>query len=96
MSRKRRRQPKGFPWPILVFGGVLLIAAAFLLANRGGSGSGASDGNGTPQIAVDPPKIDYGYVKFGNDETFKIKVTNNGKGVLRFKDQPYVEVLEGC
>ena len=92
MTRKRRRQQKGFPWPILVFGGVLLIAAAFLLANRGG-GSG---GGGAPLAAVEPAKIDYGYVQFGNTESFKIKVTNNGGGVLKFKDQPYIEVLEGC
>lgn len=54
------------------------------------------NGGGSPQIAVDPQKIDYGYVKFGNNELFKFKVTNNGKGVLRFQDQPYIEVLEGC
>ena len=99
-KRSHRRERKaGFAWPMLAFGGILLIVAAFLFANRGGSAAGetsTSDGSGTPKIAVDPAKIDYGYVKFGNDETFRIKVTNNGNGVLRFKDQPYIEVLEGC
>ena len=97
MSRKQRRnrQRKSFPWPFLVFGGILLIVAAFFLANRTG-GSGGGDGTGTPQIAADPQKIDYGYVTFGNNKTFKIKVTNTGDGVLRFKDKPNVEVLEGC
>ncbi len=97
MSRKQRRQrqSKSFPWPFLVFGGILLIVAAFFLANRTGGGSGGS-GSGTPQIAADPQKIDYGYVKFGNNKTFKIKVTNAGTGVLRFKEKPYIEVLEGC
>ena len=94
MSRKQRRQRqrKTFPWPLMVFGGLLLVVAAFLFANRGGGGSAG----GTPKIAADPQKIDYGYVKFGNNKTFKIKVTNSGTGVLRFKDKPYVEVLEGC
>lgn len=99
MSRKRNPKQKTFPWPILVFGGVVLMAAAFLLANRTGNtnaGTGGSAGSGSARVAVDPPKIDYGYVKFGNDESFKIKVTNNGDGVLRFADQPYIEVLEGC
>ncbi len=98
MSRKQRRQrqSKSFPWPFLVFGGILLIVAAFFLANKTGGGSGGGDGTGTPEIAVDQQKIDYGYVKFGNNETFKIKVTNNGGGVLRFKEKPYIEVLEGC
>lgn len=98
-NKKRQRQKKTFAWPILVFGGILLLVAAFLLANRsggGGGGGGGGSANGTPQIAADPQKIDYGYVKFGNNETFKIKVTNTGTGVLRFKDKPYIEVLEGC
>ena len=51
---------------------------------------------GAPQVAVEPQQIDYGYVKFGNNETFKIKVSNTGGGVLRFKEKPYIEVLEGC
>jgi hypothetical protein len=36
--------------------------AAFLFANRS-----ASDGRGRPSIAVDQNKIDYGYVRFGEN-----------------------------
>ena len=54
------------------------------------------DGGGTPSIAVDQQKIDYGDVKFGVEKTFAIKVTNTGDGTLRFKEEPYIEVLEGC
>jgi len=68
-----------------------LIIAAFFLANRGGG-----DGGGTPSIAVDQQKIDYGDVKFGVNKTFAIKVTNTGDGTLRFNEEPYIEVLEGC
>lgn len=94
MSRRHKRQLKrDFPWPIVILGGILLLVAAFLLANRGGGGG---TGGGTPQITVDQQKIDYGYVKFGNDKQFTIKVTNAGDGVLRFKQKPYVEVLKGC
>lgn len=99
MSRKHRRQQKSFPWPILMFGGIVLIAAAFLLANLGGKGNGgsaAASGAGSGEIAVDPAKIDYGYVKLGTNESFRIKVTNNGQGALRFAEEPYIEVLEGC
>ncbi len=95
-NRKRGRQKKTFPWPLLAFGGILLVVAAFMFASRGGAGGGGASANGTPQIATDPQKIDYGYVKFGNNETFKVKVTNTGTGILRFKDKPYIEVLEGC
>ena len=89
-KHKRQKQRKGFPWTLVVFGGILLLVAAFFFANQG------SDGGGTPSIAVDQQKIDYGDVKFGVNKTFAIKVTNTGDGTLRFKEEPYIEVLEGC
>jgi hypothetical protein len=101
MSTRRRRRggKRYFAWPILAFGGILLIFAAFLFANsaRGrNEGNGRNDGAGTPNITVDQEKIDYGYVKFGNSESFKIRVSNKGDGTLRFAEQPYVQVMEGC
>jgi len=90
-KHKRQKQRKPFPWSLVAIGGILLIIAAFFLANRGGG-----DGGGTPSIAVDQQKIDYGDVKFGVNKTFAIKVTNTGDGTLRFKEDPYIEVLEGC
>ena len=93
MSKKHKwqKQRKRFPWVFLALGGILILAAIFLFANQGGE-----DGNGTPSIAVDQQKIDYGDVKFNVEKTFAIKVTNTGDGTLRFKDEPYIEVLEGC
>ena len=85
-----QKQRKSFPWSLVAIGGVLLIIAAFFFANRGG------DGGGTPSIAVDQQKIDYGDVKFNVEKTFAIKVTNTGDGTLRFKEEPFIEVLEGC
>ena len=99
MSKKNRRQRRRFPWPVLVFGGIVLVAAVLFLASTAGRNSAANnsgDAAGTARISVDPAKIDYGYVKFGNDETFRIKVTNTGDGVLRFEGTPYINVLEGC
>ncbi len=99
MSKKQRRhsQRRSFPWPLVAFGSILLIVAAVLFARKAGTPpQAASQGSGGGRIAVDQQKIDYGYVKFGNDETFRIKVTNTGSGPLSFADQPYIEVLEGC
>jgi hypothetical protein len=93
MSKKHRTQKKSFPWPIVVFGGILLIVAVFFFVNQNSSGN---NGGGTPVIAVDQQKIDYGYVPFGNNKTFAIKVTNTGTGTLSFAAKPYIEVLEGC
>jgi aconitase B len=89
MSKKQRRQKhkKSFPWVLLAIGGILIIAAIFISTNQGG---------GTPSIAVDQQKIDYGDVKFNVEKTFAIKITNTGDGLLCFKEEPYIEVLEGC
>lgn len=94
MSRKQnrhKRKKQNFPWILLIIGGAFILVAAFLFARQGGG-----DGGGTPSIAVDHQQIDYGDVKFGIEKTFAIKVTNTGDGTLRFKDAPYIQVLEGC
>jgi len=85
--RKQNRK-KSFPWLLAVFGGLLLLAA--MLFARNGTGVG------TPSISVDQRKIDYEDVKFGVNKSFTIKVTNTGDGALRFKEDPYIEVVEGC
>lgn len=90
MSKKHKRvQQKRFPWLFVAAGGILLLIAAFFLTNQGGGG-------GSPAIAVDQQMIDYGDQHFGTNLTFGIKVTNTGTGVLRFKEQPYIEIVEGC
>jgi len=91
MSKKKykKQQPK-FPWIFVALGGVLLLLAAFFLARQGGSGGGK------PSVQVDQQRIDYGYVKFGEARSFAVKVTNAGDGTLRFKEDPYIEVVEGC
>lgn len=88
-NHKYRKQKKNFPWLLAALGGGLLLIAAFLFSRGGGSG-------GTPSIKVDQDKIDYGYVKFGENRQFALQITNTGDGSLRFREQPYIEVLEGC
>jgi len=91
-NKKYKRQKKqNFPWLLLALGGILVAAAAFLFAREGGG-----DGGGTPSIAVDQQKIEYGDQHFGTNLTFEVKVTNTGDGNLRFKEEPYIQVLEGC
>jgi hypothetical protein len=97
MSKKKRRkqrvQKKTISTPvfILMIGGALLLAAGIIFGlQRIGSGGG------TPALAVDQEVIEYGDVKFNVPLTFAIKVTNTGDGTLRFKEQPYIEVRDGC
>ena len=87
-NKKFRKQSGNIPWLLVVFGGGLLLLAAILFANR--------SGGGTPSISVDQQKIDYGYVKFGETKAFTVKITNTGDGTLRFQEQPYIEIVEGC
>ena len=89
-KKRSRKQKKNFPWPLMILGGALLLIATFFFANRGG------DSGGTPSIQVNQQKFDYGYVKFGETRSIAIKVTNTGDGNLRFKEKPYIEVVEGC
>jgi len=92
-NKKKYRQQKqstNIPWIFVALGGVLLIVAAVLFANRSGR-----DG-GTPAISVDQEVMDYGEVKLDTPLTFSVVVTNTGDGVLRFKEKPYIEVREGC
>jgi len=90
-TKKKRQQKKSFPWALVILGGVILAAAIFLFTNTGSVESG-----GTPAITVEEPNIDLGYIKLGEYRSLNIKVTNTGNGTLRFKEQPYIEVLEGC
>jgi hypothetical protein len=93
-KRTRKQQQKGLSKPLMAFlgiGGLLLILAAIFFALQNND-----TGGGTPKLVVDQDKIDYGNVHFGVNKTFAIKVTNTGDGVLRFKEKPYIQVLEGC
>ena len=67
---------------------VVLVGRVFLYSNRTSAVTG-----GTPAITVDQQNIDMGYIKLGQYRTIKIKVTNTGDGVLRFKETPYIEAF---
>ena len=90
-QKYRKQKKKNIPWLLLALGGVLIVAAGLLFANRSGG-----DAGGTPSIAVDRQKIDFGAQKLGTNLTFAIKVTNTGDGTLHFQEKPYIQVVEGC
>ena len=88
---KRKRRQKSFPWTLVALGGLFIIGAILVFSN-----SSSADSGGTPVISVDQQNIDFGYVKLNESRSLNIKVTNIGDGTLRFKENPYIEVLEGC
>jgi len=89
-ERRRRRHRNQVLLPVLTFGAILIITAVVL------AGWPQRVTGGTPRLAVDQQKIDYGYVKFGGTRQFTLTVTNVGDGELTFDKKPYIEVLEGC
>lgn len=90
MSKRKPRQKKTISLLLLSVGSIFIVVSIFLFARQNG------DISGTPLITVDQNKIDFGDVKLNTNLTFSIKVTNTGTGTLRFKETPYIEVLEGC
>jgi hypothetical protein len=90
----KQQQTISTPLFILMAGGALLLAAGIII---GVQKIGQPDvSGGTPALVVDQDAIQYGDVKFNTNLTFEIKVTNTGDGTLRFKEDPYIEVREGC
>ena len=94
-KRRKQKQTVSTPVFILMIGGALLLAAGILFGVQHVGGDNDS-GAGTPALAVDQEVIEYGDVKFSTNLTFEIKVTNTGDGTLKFKEDPYIEVREGC
>jgi hypothetical protein len=76
---------------MLSVGGLLLLALAAFTFFQNNDFNG-----GTPRLAVDQQKIDWGTIKDGTNKVITITVTNTGNGTLRFKEKPYVQVVEGC
>jgi hypothetical protein len=89
MKQTSRMTGSKFPLPVIALGLVLVIAAAVIAFAQ-------NLGGGAPRLVVDPPEISYGDVRLGTELTFEIKVKNEGNAPLRFRDQPSIEVLEGC
>jgi hypothetical protein len=93
---KKRQAKKTASWPLwLALAGMVILAAGVALAVKGGSKS-APGVTGAPALAVDQQRIDYGEVKLGSVITTRVQVTNVGDQPLRFTDNPYVELVEGC
>jgi cell division septal protein FtsQ len=81
----------------LALGGVLVIGLAFLLYQASRPAPKAQvEVKGSASLKVDKDNVDLGNEKLGNTVAVSFNVTNVGDQPLRFSEQPYVEVVEGC
>jgi len=96
LTRKRRRAQRA--WLFLALGGALLIGAVFLIlrGNQNPQVLAAIEVQGAASLKVDKEQVDLGDVQLGQTVKVSFQVTNVGDQPLRFSDQPYVEVVEGC
>jgi hypothetical protein len=97
MRRKRRRQRNRWIPILLGLGGLVLIVLAALALQGNGDETGAAiEVTGSPSIQVDKEQVDLGDVKLDQPVEVTFQVTNVGDQPLRFEEQPYIEVVEGC
>lgn len=96
LHRQRTKKKKLLPfW--LGLGGIVLIVMAIFAFRRGNSAPIiAPAGNGPSSLKVDKEKVDLGDIKLGQMVSVSFELTNVSSQPLEFKEQPYVEVKEGC
>jgi len=82
-------------WLALSGVGLLLIAVWAILSG-GNRTNQAVEVSGSARLKVDQNLLDYGDQRLGNTVRAEVKVTNVGDQTLRFTEDPYIEVVEGC
>ena len=105
MSRKKdrkytRKSTGRSNLPLLIaLGGFVLVAVAMFALWKSGQPQQATlpvEVAGQPSLKVDKEEIDFGDVKVGDQVSASFTLTNIGDKTLRFTDDPYIEVREGC
>ena len=96
LARKHRKAQR--TWLLLALGGAFLVAIAFILwwGNQGSQNLVAITVNGAPSLISDMEKVDLGDVQLGQTVKVSFSLTNVGDQPLRFSEQPYIDVVEGC
>jgi len=95
-SKKRQRQNQRWLPILITLGGLMLVGLAFLALRDKPAPGAAVEVTGAPSLKVDKEKVDLGEVKLGKTVEVTFQLTNVGDETLRFSEQPYVEVVEGC
>ena len=81
---------------MVVLGGLTLIGLAFFVLRQDSTPKAQIEVKGSPSLQVDQDMVDLGTVKLGKTVEVSFILTNVGDQTLRFSEQPYIEVVEGC
>jgi hypothetical protein len=95
-SKKKKRQNSSWLPILAVLGGLVLIGLAFFALRGNSTPKAQIEVKGSPSLKVDKDKVDLGEVTLGKPVEVSFQLTNVGDQTLRFSEQPYVEVVEGC
>mgnify|MGYP001580294274 CR=1 FL=1 len=92
----RRNQAPPVVTLLIGLGSLALVAAAVFAFWAKGATSFTPEGTGAPKLKADKEQMDLGEVKLGQTVEVSFEITNVGDQPLRFRESPYVEVVEGC
>jgi hypothetical protein len=81
---------------ITIVGVAVIVVTLVTSNNTAPAAQSTIEVRGSPALKVDKEKVDFGNVQLGQTVEVKFEVTNVGDQLLRFKEAPYVEVVEGC
>jgi len=87
---------------VWILGGLILLAGAFFVVWRSGQPPTTQTSpedievSGAPSLKVDQEKVDLGDVPLDKTVTVTFQLSNTGDETLRFTQQPYIEVKQGC
>ena len=94
--KKRKKQNPSWLPVLAVLGGIVLIGLAIFALRKPAAPKAQIEVKGAPSLKADKDNIDLGEVKLGKTVEVSFQLTNVGDQTLRFSEQPYVEVVEGC
>ncbi len=94
--KKPKVQKRNWGPYLLGLGLVLLAGLAFFVLRKDAPPKAEIEVTGAPSLKVDQEKIDLGVMKFNQPAEASFQLTNVGDQTLRFSEDPYIEIAEGC
>ncbi len=95
-SKKPKVQKRNWVPYLLGLSLVLLAGLVFFVLRKDAPPKAEVEVTVAPSLRVDQEKIDLGVMKFNQPAEASFQLTNVGDQTLRFSEDPYIEVAEGC